>query len=597
LSSSSKHSYDENDTVTTICIVGGGWAGFSAAQSLSTCDTGQVQIHLLDASPRGPGGLAAAWRTPLTQRPVEAGLHGFWREYRNTFRILEHSLGLEVDQVLTNYTPSVLVSSTGRVALAPVLGDESSRTTPPDDPPDLSSWLGNPTAKLLPTLAALLPPPLDVALLEYDPKSPLNAVDRLSGLGLLGAWADFGQEDADSWERYDNISADNLLRSVAGVSEPLYEELLAPLLHVLPMTPGYDCSAAAALSCFHVFALQARGAFDVRWCRGSLGERIFDPWVKALTATGQVEIRGSAKVTSIVAASQQSQESVANNSTHSQKKYTVETADGTSLACDAVILAVGGVAAGRLSETCPPLAQVAHYSDPWKRFRGVTCVAVRLFLSALPADLVKAMKDSPVTVCGPKIGNIPALVETGFCIYDLSRLQDEFAADQEMEALEVDFYRADALAALPNEQIQEIALQAVASALQVSPLDPTLVVEVAVVRAPNAVSHFFVGSAALSPPVKLTTGLYMAGDWIDRKGHASWSTEKAVVTGRQAVAALSDDFGLIGCDTEVIAAAVDTAALTALRRLARGLRQVTPALGFPLSPWQFLARIPPPRPF
>jgi len=43
-------------------------------------------IEILDASPRGrPGGLAAGWRTAKLNRPVEAGLHGFWREYQNTF--------------------------------------------------------------------------------------------------------------------------------------------------------------------------------------------------------------------------------------------------------------------------------------------------------------------------------------------------------------------------------------------------------------------------------------------------------------------------------------------------------------------------------
>ena len=39
-----------------------------------------------------PGGLAAGWRTP-GGRPVEAGIHGFWREYQNTFAVLDR-LGL-----------------------------------------------------------------------------------------------------------------------------------------------------------------------------------------------------------------------------------------------------------------------------------------------------------------------------------------------------------------------------------------------------------------------------------------------------------------------------------------------------------------------
>ena len=71
-------------------------------------------------------------------------------------------------------------------------------------------------------------------------------------------------------------------------------------------------------------------------------------------------------------------------------------------------------------------------------------------------------------------------------------------------------------------------------------------------RARRAVSHFAVGSAALSPGVRLGGhGLYACGDWVDRTGHASWSTEKAVVTGRQAAAAVAADLKLRGVDSAV----------------------------------------------
>lgn len=46
-----------------------------------------------------------------------------------------------------------------------------------------------------------------------------------------------------------------LFRS-AGISQRLYDEFLEPMLLVLPMCPGEDCSAAAALSCFQYFALE-----------------------------------------------------------------------------------------------------------------------------------------------------------------------------------------------------------------------------------------------------------------------------------------------------------------------------------------------------
>ena len=102
-------------------------------------------------------------------------------------------------------------------------------------------------------------------------------------------------------------------------------------------------------------------------------------------------------------------------------------------------------------------------------------------------------------------------------------------------------------------------------------------------RAKNAVSHFCVGSAEFSPKnVKLqpSSSLYICGDWIDRKGHASWSTEKAVVTARQAAAALAQDLDLMWPSSspspvEVIPAASDTVQLSTVRRMAQSVRRTT----------------------
>ena len=574
-----------------VVVIGGGWAGFSAADSLSsTKELGHsdaaVDVELLDASPRGPGGLAGGWRTEKLNRPVEAGLHGFWREYRNTFSAIER-IGLDIDDVLTPFTPSILVSESGRVALAPVLGSNSSLIRDSED--ERSTPLGfdflNPKASLS-EIANLLPPPLDVALLsEFENENPLTAADRVSALGLLGVWADFEQEDPLSWERYDKISADNLFRSVAGVSPNLYRELVSPLLHVLPMTPGYDCSAAAALSCFHVFALQARGAFDVRWCRGTISEKIFNPWAQKLQSRGNVNIRGASKVTAI--------DEVDNGA------YRVTVNGDETIECDAIVFAVGGTAIKKLLPSAPPLAKLPD-AEGWKKFRGVTCVAVRLFLrpsasqdgsiSMLPS-IEEAMRDSPVVVCGANVGEIPQLSETGFCIYDLQRLQDEFRLDANSDndepcvALEVDFFRANDLASIEdNMEVANITLLAVSAALNIGPIDPNSLLDVSVVRAFDAVSHFCVDSASWSPNVKLQKGLYICGDWIDRKGHASWSTEKSVVTARQAASALAQDFDL-ECNSEVIPAAPDTSQLSALRSVARLLRQAAPFDFLPPSPW------------
>ncbi len=542
---------NKHNKKTHIVIVGGGWAGLSVADSLSHDEN--VEITLLDAGP-AVGGLAGAGAlSPRLQLPVEPGLHGFWREYRNTIATLERIRVMP--GALTEFTPSILVSQHGRVALAPVLANET---------------LNNATTGTLPSLKEafyqLLPPPLDVAWLSEFSSKRLSPVDRISALGLLSVWADFEPENREAWLRYDSISAEALFRS-AGVTPALYDELVAPLLHVLPMTTGYDCSAAAALSCFHVFALQSKGAFDVRWCTGSIGQTIFQPWIEQMTARGNVKILSGQRVTDITA--------------HTSGSFEVSVQkDNERYTCDAVVMAVGGRALKRLALNCPWLQvpESRYWNDS---LRGVTCVAVRLFFDRNTfKPWLRPMTDSPVVVCGPNI--LPELVETGFCIYDLNRLQPNVFSN--VTALEVDFFRADDIANMESDDdVADLALKAVATALQIPSImqDRNSWLEVHVIRARNAVSHFCLDSAKASPGVRARKGLYFCGDWIDRTGHSSWSTEKAVVTGRQAASAIAKDFDLHDCDTDVIPAPPDTPPLTTLRKLARLRRNATP------TPMQF----------
>ena len=669
-----------------VVVIGGGWAGYAAADALSA--SSDCRVTLLEASPRAAGGLAAGWRTP-GGRPVEAGIHGFWREYRNTLAVLD-SLGLDADEVLTPFTPTRLVSRTGNVAVAPVLNAGGPGASPAPAimrPPPLS-----PDAALQ-RVAELLPAPLDTALLaEFDPSSPLTLADRASAIGLLACWADFLQEDDASWARYDGVSAEELFKRYGGVSDALYEEMVSPLLHVLPMAPGYDVSAAAALSCFHVFALQSRGAFDVRWCRGAISEKIFAPWQTQLEARGNVELRGGARVgrigrlrgpgvegklsielvpppaappSSAAAAAGAAAEGGAAEKpfeeklamlrregaatiarreaiaaagpglvlveldTEAEEAEAEAAAPPATITADAVVLAVGGTSAARLAAASPETLGALQATSTWEGLRGVTCVAVRLYLqpskvttaglgggahggTRLPPAVAQAMAASPVVVCGPGVGGLPELTETGFCVYDLQRMHDEFAADGSAAVLEVDFYRADAIADLDDDAAARLALQAAAAALGLpaaTELPPSLLLDYAVVRARRAVSHFDVGSCARSPPVALAdggggggggggagSGLFVCGDWVDRAGHASWSTEKAVVTGRQAAEAVARELNLDGVDSVVIPAAEDTPQLSALRALAKTARSLlAPLAGSgselpPPAPWALLRR-------
>lgn len=593
-----------NNETPKVIIIGGGWAGYTVAESLSTnnLNSQTVDITLLDASKSG-GGLAGGYRDG--KRPVEAGIHGFWREYRNTFAVMEDIEGVDVDVVLGEYTPSVLYSKNGKVAVAPVLLNEGGS--------DARRQLSN-QERIRRLIADKLPAPLDLPILaELDAQSSnLNPVDLVSGLGLLGAWADFEQKSEVSWRNYDSQPA-SLLFEKAGITDNLYEELVSPLLHVLPMCPAYDCSAAAALSCFHVFALQSKGAFDVRWCRGSIGEKIFDPWRNQLEQRG-TEFRSGARVASI------SKNILDDTSNETRRKYTVQldsTVENSTIQCDAVVIAVGAVAAGKLCSSSSALSSLAATRN-FDKLRGVTCVAVRLFLkpnsvitenlrggtyskTQLPPDMARAMTDSPIAVCGAGIGDISELKETGFCIYDLQRMHDEFSVDNSMTylikaedqvaVLEVDFYRADSFVNMDDSGIVQLALKAVSSALNTKMITEDHVLEAKVLRARNAVSHFAPNSALYSPDVKLESGMYMAGDWIDRTGHSSWSTEKSVVTARQAAMALSKDFGLHQSACKVIPAAKDTPQLSALRKSTKLLRAVAPPKTLPPSPWVLMNQL------
>ena len=267
---------------------------------------------------------------------------------------------------------------------------------------------------------------------------------------------------------------------------------------------------------------------------------------------------------------------------------------GDALEADAVVLAVGGTSAAKLKATSPPLSECHGF----EKLRGVTCVATRIWpepsphpttglrgglhdTTTAPQPLARAMMDSPVAVVGPEI--LPILNLTGFCVYDLERMHDEQQASN-TACIEIDFYRANDVADMTNEEIISLSLRAVATAFKIPVINASMVVDSAVVRARSAVSHFCVGSADASPPSVLGPRLFTCGDYVDRSGHASWSTEKAVVTGRQAAAAVSKTLNLSGVDSSVILAAPDTPQLAALRRTSRLLRKVVSPETLPIPP-------------
>ena len=316
----------------------------------------------------------------------------------------------------------------------------------------------------------------------------------------------------------------------------------------------------------------------------------FQSWTERLQERGNVKFRGGAKVTAI-----NDLITILKNNDNDKDKdgtdglFRISINDGAeTIDCDAIVFAIGGTALKRILPACPPLTKLPE-TKSWEKFRGVTCVAVRLFFDSEISPLKDAMRDSPVVVCGANIGEIPELSETGFCIYDLERLQD---GNDVVSAIEVDFFRADSLGSMEDKEVVQVTLKAIAAALKIPNIHESLVADLSVVRANNAVSHFCVNSASWSPDVKLSEGLYICGDWVDRTGHASWSTEKAVVTGIQAANALAGGYDLKS-NVSVIPAASDTPQLAGLRQLARTVRGAIP-FGLdikPQAPWILAKRL------
>jgi len=227
-----------------VVVIGAGWAGLGATDHLSRQG---YEVTLLEAGPY-PGGLVAGWKTP-GGRSVEAGIHGFWYPYKNIFALVDR---LNLDP-FTPWTRSQQFSPAGLEAESPIFQD-------------------------LPRL----PMPLGTFVYPKFPRLPLG--DRLSALPMIHAVIDF-DNSPEAWAKYDKMSAKELFRAY-GVSDRLYRDAFEAMLLVGLFAPGEQCSAAAALGMLYYFILAHQPDFDVVWCRGTVGEKIFQPWCDRIQAQG-----------------------------------------------------------------------------------------------------------------------------------------------------------------------------------------------------------------------------------------------------------------------------------------------------------------------
>ncbi|NET09326.1 MAG: NAD(P)-binding protein [Merismopedia sp. SIO2A8] len=486
-----------------VVVVGAGWAGLGATYHLAQQG---YDVTLLEAGGQ-PGGLVAGWKT-AQGRAVEAGIHGFWYPYRNIFSLVD-SLGLSP---FTDWTRSSQYSPAGLEVESPIFQNEP-----------------------------LLPTPLGTFLYTKFKRLPLS--DRLSALPLLYCLLDFDNSD-DAWDRYDAVTARELFKQF-GVSARLYKDAFEAMLLVGLFAPGEQCSAAATLGMLYYFILAHQPDFDVVWCRGTVGEQIFQPWVEKIHHLGG-HVLTQKRVTDVQI-----------ESVNGIPTATRVWCGDEQFEADAIIFAVGITAMKKIVNSSPGLQQYPEFCN-MANLGAVDVLATRLWF------------DRPVQVPLPSNACFGFDNTTGWTFFDLNALHDEWR-DAEGSVIEVDFYHADQLLPMSDEQLLSKVHQDLTTCI--SDFGDAQIVDHSIIRLPNAVTHFSPGSRQfMLPSTTPIANVFMSGDWVITQ-HGSWSQEKAYVTGLEAAnraIALLDH----GTPASIIPVEPDEPHIQAGRQLNRLVRQV-----------------------
>ncbi|KAL7541867.1 hypothetical protein ACHAXR_011310 [Thalassiosira sp. AJA248-18] len=474
-----------------VCIIGAGWGGLSAAHALATSkQSSQLDITLVDASPRVGGLVRDGFKTinGTVSAKAEAGQHGFWDNYHNIFSFLEELPTIEnVDDVLTGYAEQGQYSPRGLEAVWPVYRDSQ---------PQL---------------------PTGLAQALYTKFTNLSPLDRASALPLVLAFSEF-DDSKEAWDKYDKISFRELCIKL-GVSWRCYAEAFEPMILTGLFAPGADCSAAAALGMAYFFVLKSQNSFDVRWCKGNIGELIFEPWVNYLQEKG-VTFETSTRV--------QGFEMEANEIS---KVKCTKVKDGAeesmTLDADKVVFAVGGEALNAMVRYSPELSRHADFRK-FSNLRGTGVLATRLYLDRV--------LDTPYSA-NACWGFDEGVGMTYFDITKLHGLDVNTQSDSDGVSgsiIELDYYHAQSLLVMSDEDIVEKVKGDLDTILGTQSTNAK-VLDAAVVRLPQAVNWYCPGSYANMPDAQSTSipNVFFCGDLV-RSRHGSWSQEKAFVTGIEA---------------------------------------------------------------
>jgi uncharacterized protein with NAD-binding domain and iron-sulfur cluster len=444
-----------------VIVVGAGWAGLGAAYHLVQQN---YDVTLLEASPY-PGGLVAGWKT-TGGRSVEGGVHGFWYPYQNIFNLVK-----ELDlSPFTPFTRSSQYSPQGLEVESPLFQNEYR-----------------------------LPAPLGTFFHTHFKRLPLS--DRLSALPLLYAVIDFDNSH-DAWQRYDKVTARELFRQF-GVTSRLYRDAFEPMLLVGLFAPGEQCSAAAALGMLYYFILAHQPDFDVVWCRGTVGEKIFRPWVEKISKQGG-KVLVNKRVTDILL----DREGQAKGVTCGLEVFEA----------DAVIFAVSVTGMKKIVSGSATLSQYPEFRN-LANLGGIDVLSTRLWF------------DRKIEIPRPSNACFGFDRAVGWTFFDLNTLHDEYK-NESGSVIAADFYHANQLLAMSDREIVAKIQQDLS--ICIPDFKRAKILHSTVIRVRQGVTHFAPGSyqyflQAQSP----IDNVFLSGDWI-KTHHGSWSQEKAYVTGLEA---------------------------------------------------------------
>ncbi|WP_337884179.1 hydroxysqualene dehydroxylase [Fischerella thermalis] len=487
-----------------VIVVGAGWAGLGATYHLAKQG---YDVTLLEAGSY-PGGLVAGWKTP-GGRSVEAGIHGFWYPYRNIFSLINE---LKINP-FTSWTRSSQYSPAGLEVESPIFQD-------------------------LPQL----PTPLGTFIYTQFKRLPL--IDRLSALPLLYAVIDFDNSDA-AWRRYDFVTARELFKDF-GVSARLYSESFEPMLLVGLFAPGEQCSAAATLGMLYFFILAHQPDFDVVWCRGTVGEKIFRPWIQHIEKLGG-RFLTSKRVTDLII--------------DSNNRATGVVCGEEVFDADAVIFAVGVTGMKKIVSSSSSLQTRAEFRN-LNNLGAIDVLATRLWF------------DRKITIPRPSNACFGFEQTTGWTFFDLNALHDEYQHESGT-VVEVDFYHANQFIPLEDQEIVSIVQRYLATCIP--EFQQAKVIDHSVIRLPQAVTHFAPGSYRYMLPAKTSVkNVFMSGDWIISR-HGSWSQEKAYVTGLEAANLVISHLGE-GTPAQILPVAADEPHIQLARTVNRTVRHVSKSI-------------------